>query len=306
LKIQYLPHKKIDLEKWDNCVQKSVNGNLYAFSWYLDIVSEGWDALVCNDYETIMPLTHSKKMGISYLAQPFFSQQLGVFSTKVTTPEVVNKFVAAIPKSFKYIEINLNKYNLLTPVPAGSRKNHNFELDLIFTHKQLTRKYTENARRNIAKAWGNGLTIVSNGCTVNDFVNLIKNNVGIKMVSIPREKYNNIRKIISYALHSRLGEISAVYNQKNELVAAAFFIFSHKKVIYLFAASTEEGKEKRAMFLLIDEFIKKYSEKNLILDFEGSNIEGPARFYKGFGTINCEYLTIKQNRLPFPLKLFKK
>jgi hypothetical protein len=60
------------------------------------------------------------------------------------------------------------------------------------------------------------------------------------------------------------------------------------------------------MFLLIDEFIKKYSEKNLILDFEGSNMEGIARFYQGFGATDCEYLSITFNHLPFPLKFFKK
>ncbi|MBI5541891.1 MAG: hypothetical protein HY951_17675 [Bacteroidia bacterium] len=306
MKIQYLQHKKIDFKKWDDCIRKSINGNLYAFSWYLNIVSKGWNALVLNNYEAVMPLTHSSKMGIAFLAQPLFAQQLGVFSTKGISPEIVNEFISAIPKSFRYVEINLNKYNVLTSLTKGIRKNHNFELDLIFTHEQLFRKFSENTRRNIGKSINNGLKIIPNICSVNDFVKLIKNNVGVKVESVPAEKYNDIKKIINFALQNNFGEILATYNQKNELVAAAFFIFSHKKVIYLFAASTEEGKEKRAMFLIIDEFIKKYSEKNLILDFEGSNIEGLARFYKGFGATDCEYLTIKQNRLPFPLKLFKK
>lgn len=306
MKIQYLQHKKIDFKKWDDCIRKSINGNLYAFSWYLNIVSEGWNALVLNNYEAVMPLTHSSKMGISFLAQPLFAQQLGVFSTKGTNPEIVTDFISAIPKSFRYVEINLNKYNVLASVTKGIRKNHNFELDLIFTHEQLFRKFSENTRRNIGKSINNGLRIIPKICSVNDFVKLIKNNVGVKVESVPAEKYNDIKKIINFALQNNFGEIIATYNQKDELVAAAFFIFSHKKAIYLFAASTEEGKEKRAMFLIIDEFIKKYSEKNLILDFEGSNIEGLARFYKGFGATDCEYLTIKQNRLPFPLKLFKK
>ncbi len=306
MKIQYLQHKKIDFKKWDECIRKSINGNLYAFSWYLDIVSKNWNALVLNNYEAVMPITHSSKMGISFLAQPLFAQQLGLFSTKGTTLEILNDFIAAIPKSYKYIEINLNKYNVLDAAIKGIKKNHNFELDLIYTYDQLFKKFSENTKRNIGKSINNGLSIIPNTCTVNDFVSLIKNNIGVKVENVPSEKYNDIKKIINFAIQNNFGEIVATYNVKNELVAAAFFMFSHKKAIYLFAASTEEGKEKRAMFLILDEFIKKYSEKNLILDFEGSNIEGLARFYKGFGATDCEYLTIKQNRLPFPLKLFKK
>lgn len=306
MKIEYIQNKNIDYKKWDNCIQKSINGNLYAFSWYLDLVCNNWDALIYNNYETIMPLTYSSKMGISYLSQPFFAQQLGVFSTKTISTNILNEFIKNIPVSYKYIEINLNKFNSLTSNEITLRKNKNFELDLISNYKQISKKFSENTKRNISKSKKLGLQILSNTCSVNEFVSFIKTNVGEKVTNLPTNKYNVIKKIVSFALRNNFAEILSVYNEKNELTATAFFIFSHKKAIYLFAASTEEGKEKRAMFLIIDEFIRKHSEKNLTLDFEGSNIDGLSRFYKGFGAINCEYLTIKQNRLPFPLKFLKK
>jgi hypothetical protein len=306
LTIEYIKHNKLNFKKWDDCIRNSVNGNLYAFSWYLNIVSNNWDALIMNNYEAVMPLTHSKKYRIPFLIQPYFAQQLGVFSTHGVTPEIVKTFIDAIPNTFKYILINLNKYNQLSLIPANHKVNHNFELDLIFPHEQLIKKYSENTRRNIAKTKESGLIVTSNTCSVNDFVDLLKKNVGVKVENLPQNKYDDIQKIISYTLQGRFGEIISVYNKENELLAAVFFVFSHKKAIYLFAASTEEGKKERAMFLLVDEFIKKYAEKNLILDFEGSNIEGLARFYHGFGATDCEYLSIKINHLPFPLKLFKK
>ena len=306
MNIEYVKHNKVNLKKWDDCIRTAVNGNLYAFSWYLNIVSEGWDALVLNDYEAVMPLTHKKKYGFQIILQPYFTQQLGVFSTRASTPDLTKAFLDAIPKSFRYMIINLNKYNQLTTPYQPFRVNHNFELDLIFTHEQQSKKYSENTRRNIAKAKEAGLSVTSNTCSVNDFIQLLKKNVGVKVEDLPQEKYDDIRKIISFAMQGRFGETLLVYSRENELLAAVFFVFSHKKAIYLFAASSEEGKKQRAMFLLVDEFIKKYSEKNLILDFEGSNIEGLARFYQGFGAIDCEYVTIKQNRLPFPFKFFKK
>lgn len=306
MNIQYLPHKKINFRKWDDCIRNSINGNLYAFSWYLNIVSEGWDALILGDYETVMPITHQKKLGVSYILQPFFSQQLGVFSTQRITSEIVSEFIITIPSKFRYIQINLNKYNTISDLDFEQKKNHNFELDLILPYEQIIRKYSENTRRNISKAQQQKLKVLSNSCPVDEFIKLIKNNVGIKVENIPPEKYSNIQRIVSLSLQNQWGEMLSVNNNKNNLLAAVFFLFSHKKAYYLYAASTEEGKEKRAMFLLIDEFIRKYSEKNLILDFEGSNMKGLARFYQGFGSIDCEYITIKQNRLPFPLRLFKK
>ena len=49
--------------------------------------------------------------------------------------------------------------------------------------------------------------------------------------------------------------------------------------------------------------MKKYP--NRIFDFEGSNIEGVARFYKGFGAVKKIYSTIKVNKLPYFIKWLK-
>ena len=60
------------------------------------------------------------------------------------------------------------------------------------------------------------------------------------------------------------------------------------------------------MFYLINEVIKKYSQQDLIFDFEGSDNESLARFYKGFGGYETSYLNLKRNELPLPFKWFKK
>ena len=68
--IHYLEHKDIDKAKWDATVVEC--GNIYARSWYLDIVHPGWEALVEDGYFAVMPLTGGKKFGVNYLYQPFF------------------------------------------------------------------------------------------------------------------------------------------------------------------------------------------------------------------------------------------
>ena len=77
-------------------------------------------------------------------------------------------------------------------------------------------------------------------------------------------------------------------------------------MIFIFSGANEEAKEKGAMFFLLDSFIKENAQKNITLDFEGSNDENLARFYKGFGSKECVYLHLRRNRLPFFIKWLKK
>jgi hypothetical protein len=101
-------------------------------------------------------------------------------------------------------------------------------------------------------------------------------------------------------LHTR-----GVLNADGTLLAGAFFCDANGKVIFLFSGNSAEGKEKGAMFFLIDSFIQENAQKNLILDFEGSNDPHLARFYKGFGAKECVYLQAKRNTLPWYLRWYK-
>ncbi|MEI7803410.1 MAG: hypothetical protein WCI97_12225, partial [Bacteroidota bacterium] len=95
MKSHYLKHTEIDITKWDHCVKNSFNHLPYCYSWYLDVVSPGWDALISDDYEYIFPLTHRRKARINYLFQPYFTQQLGLFSSKKFSQKILNEFLSA-------------------------------------------------------------------------------------------------------------------------------------------------------------------------------------------------------------------
>ena len=82
MEIAYLTYQQINKSKWDDCINKSINKLIYAESFYLDTITENWDAIVLNDYEAVMPLIWKKKFGIKYLYQPAFLQQAGIFVSK--------------------------------------------------------------------------------------------------------------------------------------------------------------------------------------------------------------------------------
>ena len=301
LKIKYVKRAEIDESKWDNCIASSVNGIVYAYAWYLDIVAEKWDALVGNDYQSVFPITYNTKYGIDYIYQPFFCQQLGLFSTEPISFVIVARFLDAIPSNFRSISINLNTFLKIDYPKANVSPRVTYHLDLIESYPVISGKYSSNTKRNISKSIAYNIS-VSKGLSAFQLLELKKGNM---TVPLRRKHFEILAKLITQSVGNGVGELYGAYTERNELCAGVLFLRSNGKVIYLLASSNKEGKESRAMFALIDHFINQNSESRLVLDFEGSNIESVARFYAGFGATPCEYNHISINKLPWFLKLFK-
>ncbi len=303
--IQYLSNQNIDRRKWDETIARSFNGIVYAYSWYLDIVSPGWDALVKDDYKSVMPLTWRKKYSVRYLYQPFFTQQLGVFSAEKSDADLVQNFLDAIPAQFQFIEINLNTFNLSNLSISSIKKNLTHELDLIESYETIAKNYSDNLKRNLKKAQNNKLQTVF----VNQpepVIKIFRKNRGAEISSLKERDYRTLTALMHQAIQKGKAQVMNVMNEHNELCAGAFFIESNNKVIFLFSGLSEEGKSLNAMPFLIDSFIKQNSGKNITLDFEGSNDVNLARFYKSFGSKECVYPQLKINRLPFPVNMLKR
>jgi hypothetical protein len=298
VKIRLIEHSNINYTKWDQCIARSINGIVYAYSWYLDIVAGAWDALIEGDYEVVFPLIPGKKYGLAYLYQPYFTQQLGIFSPRLIDTQHAHRLIDAVPSKYRYISINFNTFNSIEYPGALVSDRVTYQLDLIQPYATLASKYSDNTRRNILKSVALGVS-VAKGLQVDDLLNLKRKNLAVTLSS---KHFGNLKQIIAYCLSHGMGEIYGAYTPGNELCAAAFFMQSNGKAIYLLAASTPEGRERRAMFAIIDYFISMHSESHLILDFEGSQVESIARFYAGFGATPCTYQNLQINRLPWYLK----
>ena len=134
MEIKYTTYKNIDKAKWDNCILNATNHLIYAEAWYLDIVCpENWNALILNDYEAVMPLPLKSKMGLTYVQQPIWTQQLGIFSTLKITEQLTTSFLQAIPKKMAMVSLNLNDYNITEN--HGLVAKTNLILDKIFSFK---------------------------------------------------------------------------------------------------------------------------------------------------------------------------
>lgn len=304
-KIKYIEHKNINKTLWDVTIDKSFNGIIFAYSWYLDIVSPEWDALILDDYKAVMPLTKRKKMGFNYLFQPFFNSQGGVFSIMKLDEKIVNKFLESIPKKFKLIEITLNTFNSPSSNLFDLTQIQTFEVDLINEYQTIRESYSQNIKRNIKKAEKNKVTAMK-GFKPEPIIEIFKNNRGKNLSTYKEQDYFVLTRLMYELLHRNKAEIWSAYTEQNELCAGAFFIGSNNKAIFLFSGTTNLALKHGAMPFLIDQFIKENSLQNITLDFNGSNNENIARFYRGFGAKRCTFYFAKRNNLPWVLKTLKK
>jgi hypothetical protein len=308
--IQHLPHHAIDMKKWDACIDKAVNGLVYGYSAYLTNMAKDWDALVLskgpaseNNYEAVMPLTWNKKFGISYLYQPFLTAQLGVFGNNVT-PELLENFLKSIPPHFRYWDIYLNHQNVFSLESFDLYHRNNYVLDLNKPYQSLYNNYRENIQRNIRKA-------EQVGCrSIKDFeVEKVITLAVEQMRSHTKESAENVerfRKLYTHLHSLNKATTYGILSPAEELIASCVFLFSHNRAYYILVGNHPNGRTIGASHALIDAFIKDHAGKNMLLDFEGSDIRNLAFFYSSFGAAQEKYAGIRLNRLPFYMKWLKR
>lgn len=302
MKISYLPQANIDKVKWDRCIGNSGNSLIYAYSFYLDAMSENWDALVLNDYEMVMPLTWKKKYTIYYLYQPFLTASLGIFGNTISAG-IVKSFLDNIPSKFKYWDFYLNRNNLFSIPDFPMYERNNYVLPLRNSYENLKSVYAKSHQRNIKRAvqFGN---IVKKNIPIEEVIQLAKNQE--KSFSKINEKdYENFSHLFEFLRKKGNAITYGVYSKQNKLVASCAWFFSNQRAYYILVGNHPDGKTSGASHLMIDEFIKGHAGEDLLLDFEGSNASSVAFFYKSFGAVLEKYPGIKLNRLSSIAKLFR-
>jgi len=301
--IQYLRHTQIDKSKWDSCIDDSSNGLIYAYSFYLDAMARHWDAFVLNDYEIVMPLTWNRKLGVSYLYQPAFTAALGLFGRKITEEQLHN-FIEEAVRHFRFIEISLNEGNILAAPHGFTQLRSNYLLKLNKPYPELAAAYRENHLRNIKKAFVAGCS-VKKAIAVEDIIRINREQMRTAH-RVSDNDYENFKKLFYLLKEKQQAETYAIVDQKNNIMSSCVFFYSHNRAYYILVGNTTEGKTIGASHALIDAFIKDNAGKDMILDFEGSDIRNLAFFYNGFGAKEELYPFLKVNKLPFYLRLFKK
>jgi hypothetical protein len=291
LKILCLKNAEIDKQKWDSCINNCGFGLIYARSFYLDIMSPNWRALVVNDYQFVMPLTCKKKFGISYLYQPAFTQQLGVFGEEIPGDDLIKSFLRKASTFFKFAEINLNYKN---NIDDFSKRKTNLILPLPKAFDQIENNFRRDFVKNISK---NQLSYSAD----HEFTTTIELFKEVKSGKIRLSNNNYIRFCqLCSEIKKRGGLlVRKIHSREGKLLSSAILFKDNRRIYYILSATNLEGRKMEANYFLLYHLIKEFSNQDLIFDFEGSDIQPIQFFFKKFGAIEQPYGFVKWNRLPF-------
>ncbi|RYG05659.1 MAG: hypothetical protein EOO02_03105, partial [Chitinophagaceae bacterium] len=158
LEISLIRNADIDRTAYDQCIADARNSLIYAWAFYLDRMAQGWDLIAgtlrsgvegadngFRGYDYVMPLVSKRKWGVSYLYQPTFVQQLGIFSAHEISAEVADKMISAAKEEFTFAEIHLNYGNPIRWLASRS----NFILDLSPGYDKLSAAFTRDLKNNL-------------------------------------------------------------------------------------------------------------------------------------------------------------
>lgn len=288
--IRLVKRKDLDIEKYDKCILHSKNKRIYAYSFYLDIVANSWIVLVKNDYEYVMPIPVKHKYLVRYTYNPCWVQQLGVFSEKEVTEEIVNDFVKSIPKYLVRVYINFNSENFKH---AEFIERTNFILPLNKPYEEIFKKYKYVRRR--LKSQFNETNIklerIKSAQPIIDlFIQEKQAEIGLKMTD-----YERLNQLSIKLFSTDNVEMVIAKNVEDELLGGAIFLKDSKRITYLFSSLSKQGRDEQVMTFIIDSIIEKHADSNLILDFEGSMILGIAFFFKSFGAVEETYFNYQKS-----------
>jgi hypothetical protein len=301
--ITYIKRKDLEVEKYDACIENSLQSRVYAFSWYLDIVADNWDVLVLDDYKAVMPIPWKKKYFIRYVHPPLWLLELGVFSLDANINFQI--FFKTLFRAFRFVESRLNTDMKIDADSVFLEPKEMQVLSLEQGYDAVFNNYRKDRKKDLAKANKLDLTEKWKDSAVN-LITLFKNNVGKRTPNIQESDYIILKKLMTICIEKRVGEVLSIYDNENHIVASGFFL-KHKKTVTILVSSTDfKNRKNGANTFLIDKAIQEYEKDFDIFNFGGSSMQSIAKYFLSFGGNSLNYQQIKLNTLPFLFKLFKK
>lgn len=300
--INYLVNSEIDRERWDECLKEIPGVKPYAWSWYLDIMAPGWDALVDDDYLSVFPLPRAAKYGFKYIATPVFLQQLGLFTPDGDCERIAGEFVSFMPEFYRLIDLCIAQEATVPGYIVTPR--YNYELSLNDSYEKLWVNYMTDCRRNINIAHRYPQEVVGD-VEPGELIALFRHNTARRAGAISNTSYRRLHQLMDHCSTTGKGRLIGVRSPKGKLLWGMFVVESKERSTMLFTAGSRKSRELRTSYKVIDHLIRTNAGTGRTLDFAGSTVPSIAIFMRSFGGERKTYWRLYRNSLPWPLRLIK-
>lgn len=301
MSVTVVEYAQLSENEKERIAKKLVKGSLYQQLWYVSCLSDQQFYLfIYGDLEALLMVPFRKKKGIRYAYRPLFLQKIPFYGVESKYEELI----IALQKKLRYGDIAFDR--LLTKEHFHQVvERTNFELSLTQAYEGLRQGFSKHHKRNINKS---KVLVVKEVVEVKSLCAIFEKE---KQHSFSTNKLQSITETIQTLVNnSEVKPYLRIVNAyENDVVVGAFLLIHFNNRIYYLLGTSIKGSDTlsdKALYKLFDDLIQMNAGTNTVLDFEGSDIPGVARFFEGFGATEKKYFSVKWNKLPFPLNILKR
>ena len=236
---------------------------------------------------------------------PFCSNNKLKLFKQVYTPWFVQEFKILgyarpifLKHSAHYFKKNYGKVNLrISTKDASVFKQEGFSVTPRTTYclQYVNLNLSNNHKRSLKKSQDQNFRVQT--LATYEVVDFLRVNLFERIPNFDEDQIADFSHFITKLESSNQLKILGVRGGVNEVLAAAVFYKEGKVWHYLKGSANQEGRDLGAMHLIIVRFLEGLNADE-ILDFNGSEVPGVAKFYEGFGAIKQHYAEI--NYLKYP------
>ena len=303
--IQHLQSYEVDKAAWDDCIDHAPNGLVYALSWYLDVVSPSWEAIVVEKdarYLVCFPLPIMKIGKIKYIAHPVFCQQLGIYYRDHQYEKYTKQILKILLTAFRYIPRLCFNTSNTWQVPSHPRLHaktyYTHLLSLDNSYEKIRSGYHRDRRYRVNQAKKKNISIESSD-DINPLISIFVRDTEEKIPSIGHDtNYSLLRSLFEAVKANGRYELYYTLDDQGNHTSGCWFVIYNYRIIYLFNAALNGARHENGRSLIIDHVIQKYQSSLYVLDFESPGIEAIDNFYSSFGSRPTPFYFFYYNNLP--------
>jgi len=255
---RYIPFEEIEKDKWNGAVHYAVNGNVFGYYWYLKATLSEWDAIVENDYESVIPVFKDNIKPYQLELLP----ELGPYSVNPISEQRALEMLEMVEKHSKS---NTSPLSFMVSKTYLSTFNYKTKQKAVFQggkqYWDVAESFSDEYKQLQDDGFFDSVKIKSE-VKPEELVDLVKNS---NLNSSNNEKFKHaLLRIIYNAKHRGIGFTSALYDTTNgNLLGASFFVSVNNTIYEIVHVSS---KPKVYRHLIHDLLLRGNAEKQLLIE----------------------------------------
>lgn len=294
--IKRLKYHEIDFNKYNACIENSLQNSDYAQREFLDIVTgKSWELIIYDDYEAVMPVPLIVKFGFKIVLMPKLCQQLGIFSNQDSV-YINNLFYNYLTKNYIVLFYAFNGNNEVSNI--GLKKSYIIPKD---QYSEVKKRYSIHRRRNVRIIGDLENNIIfRNSLKSEDRTFFVENIKGIKN----KEDASIYFDLMQTLYEQKLMNIE-ILEYKNQIESMAGLYCGKTNHYLSLFVNKNPLSNTNIPSVVIDNYLKK-TIADQDFDFMGSDVENVAKFNERFGAIAYKYPIVSNSKKEVLIQILKK